>query len=608
VELLENVGRYEIVGELGAGSMSRVYLAHDPNLDRQIALKVVVKGWTLDTQEQKELERRFLLEARAVGKLSHPGIVRVYDADTDPSSGVPYIAMEWVQGRSLRSHLEEKGRLTGNRTLEILAQVARALDYAHRKGRIHRDIKPSNILIEKDGRAKVSDFGVAKIMTETHTMSGHVLGTPAYMAPEQVRDEPLDGRSDLFSLGAVLYQCLTGALPFAGDSLVQVVYKILNVEPRPLQLPESPTSQLLTTIAQRALQKDPSARFQSGEEFALALHEVQDLMGDETAEDLDPAAADRSPPPALLQFPPAAVAPAGSASEVTESLTLQLTTSEIEEAVTRPGVGATETDTTVPTALASSHDDSSPTKTWQWLVAAAVLLVMAAVLSVLAPRHAVSPVPDSSRKTVMQTTPIPSPATGPQVGADSMPPMAATSPPATAAETTEPGPAPRVSPQPTTDAGPARPVSPEKTSQQPELAAAGREPGAGASQPRTDDAPIGAAIEARSLVTPAVSVVEIRYRHKTEKTNLSVSLDGKVVWSEPLKRPVNPLAWATGKDVVAIVPVPIGMHSLEIRVSIPDKDFEASRKLRSYFAEGQQRVLKVTLNRSRNDLRLRWKE
>ena len=150
-ELLETVGRYEIVGDLGAGSMSRVYLAHDPNLDRKVALKVVLQGFSLDTREQSELERRFLLEARAAGKLSHPGIVRVYDADTDPDLRIPYIAMEWVQGRSLRNLLDEGGRLSGPRTLEILSQVARALDYAHRAGRIHRDIKPSNILISTDG-------------------------------------------------------------------------------------------------------------------------------------------------------------------------------------------------------------------------------------------------------------------------------------------------------------------------------------------------------------------------------------------------------------------------------------------------------------------------
>ena len=161
VEVLETVGRYEIVGDLGAGSMSRVYLANDPNLDRKVALKVVLQGFSLDNREQGELERRFLLEARAAGKLSHPGIVRVYDADTDPHLRIPYIAMEWVQGRSLRHLLDEGGRLSGPRTLEILSQVARALDYAHRAGRIHRDIKPSNILISSDGAAKVSDFGVA---------------------------------------------------------------------------------------------------------------------------------------------------------------------------------------------------------------------------------------------------------------------------------------------------------------------------------------------------------------------------------------------------------------------------------------------------------------
>ena len=157
--------------------------------------------------------------------------MRVYDADTDPDLRIPYIAMEWVQGRSLRHLLDDGSRLSGPRTLEILEQVARALDYAHRAGRIHRDIKPSNILISTEGIAKVSDFGVAKIVSESHTISGQVLGTPAYMSPEQVRDDPLDGRSDLFSLGAVLYQCVSGGTPFTGESLVQVVYKILNVDP-----------------------------------------------------------------------------------------------------------------------------------------------------------------------------------------------------------------------------------------------------------------------------------------------------------------------------------------------------------------------------------------
>ena len=128
LELLESVGRYEIVGELGAGAMSKVYLAHDPNLDRKLALKVVLQGWSLDTQEQSELERRFLLEARAAGKLSHPGIVRVFDADTDPETGISYMAMEWIQGGSLAALLAQEDRLSGPETLALLAQVARALD------------------------------------------------------------------------------------------------------------------------------------------------------------------------------------------------------------------------------------------------------------------------------------------------------------------------------------------------------------------------------------------------------------------------------------------------------------------------------------------------
>ena len=268
LDMLESVGRYEIVGDLGAGAMSKVYLAHDPNLDRKLALKVVLQGWSVNRQEQSELERRFLLEARAAGKLSHPGIVRVFDAYTDPETGISYIAMEWIQGRSLAQVLSDNEPLSGPETLAMLAQVARALDYAHEFGRIHRDIKPSNILISNEGVAKVSDFGVAKIMSETHTISGQVLGTPAYMSPEQVRDEQLDGRSDLFSLGAVLYQCVSGTTPFDGESLVQVVYKILNVDPRPLQLPHTEAWVLLKEIVNRGLQKDPNCRYQNGAQLA----------------------------------------------------------------------------------------------------------------------------------------------------------------------------------------------------------------------------------------------------------------------------------------------------------------------------------------------------
>ena len=619
VELLEQIGRYEILGELGAGAMSRVYLAHDPNLDRQIALKVVLKGWTLDTREQTELENRFLLEARAVGKLSHPGIVRVYDAASDEKTGLPYIAMEWVQGRSLRSHLEEKGRLSGARTMEILAKVARALDYAHSKGRVHRDIKPSNILIEKEGRPKVSDFGVAKIMTETHTTSGHVLGTPAYMSPEQVRDEPLDGRSDLFSLGAVLYQCLTGDLPFPGDSLVQVVYKILKVDPRPMQLPNTPATKQLVAIAERALQKDAASRYQTGEEFAQALTDIQTLLQVESSDDLEAAAPEvLSQSREILQFPTPAEALAGSRSSVAYSQTLRLGAADPESSppVTR------QVESVHATARIEPHEAAEPLPApRRWLSRLALSVLGLGLVAGLAwfglqamdqrqaaasdPTTAVD-VPDfatrfraekvaaaESMERLPESPPSESPGPEPE------------GPKITAADRQTASTAPtRQSPRPV------EPVAVETETAEPAdrpvtlFSQPLSEPPVKEAEPiATPRAPTPSASSA-----PAVSVVELHYRHKNEKAHLSVLLDGDVVWSESLKRPISPVAWAKGKDVMAIIPVPEGQHSLEVRVSVPAQEIETARSIRSHFTAGAQRVLKVTLNRKTSDLRLRWKE
>lgn len=619
VELLERIGRYEILGELGAGAMSRVYLAHDPNLDRQIALKVVLKGWTLDTREQTELENRFLLEARAVGKLSHPGIVRVYDAASDEKTGLPYIAMEWVQGRSLRSHLEEKGRLSGARTMEILAKVARALDYAHSKGRVHRDIKPSNILIEKEGRPKVSDFGVAKIMTETHTTSGHVLGTPAYMSPEQVRDEPLDGRSDLFSLGAVLYQCLTGDLPFPGDSLVQVVYKILKVDPRPMQLPNTPATKQLVAIAERALQKDAASRYQTGEEFAQALTDIQTLLQVESSDDLEAAAPEvLSQSREILQFPTPAEALAGSRSSVAYSQTLRLGAADPESSppVTR------QVESVHATARIEPHEAAEPLPAARrWLSRLALSVLGLGLVAGLAwfglqamdqreaaasdPTNAVD-VPDfATRFRAEKVATAESVERLPESPPSESPGPEPEGPQITAADRQTVSTAPtRQSP---------RPVEPDPV--ETETAEPADRPVTLFSQPLSEP-PVK---EAEPIATPraptpsassapAVSVVELHYRHKNEKAHLSVLLDGDVVWSEPLKRPISPVAWAKGKDVMAIIPVPEGQHSLEVRVSVPAQEIETARSIRSHFTAGAQRVLKVTLNRKTSDLRLRWKE
>lgn len=269
-------GRYEVVGELGRGAMGVVYKARDPQIDRLVAVKTV-SLWGQEPDEEKEFRLRFMNEAQAAGRLHHSGIVGVFDVGENPDNRDPYIVLEFVAGESLNRILSREKKLSLDHALQLAIEIAEALDYAHAQGVIHRDIKPANILITQDGHAKIADFGIAKLNLAHFTLPGRVLGTPAYMAPEQLSGEGCDGRSDLFSLGVILYAMVTGHSPFQGNSATTVCFKVANREPIAASALDMTLPPDLDAIINRAMAKNPEDRYQRGSEFAEDLRQLQQI-------------------------------------------------------------------------------------------------------------------------------------------------------------------------------------------------------------------------------------------------------------------------------------------------------------------------------------------
>ena len=270
-------GRYEVVSELGRGAMGVVFKARDPQIDRFVAIKTVsLRGQ--EPEEETEFRARFMNEAQAAGRLHHAGIVAIFDVGEDPETHEPYIVLEYVAGESLNRILSREKKLPLATALQLAEEIADALDYAHDQGVVHRDIKPGNILVTHDGRAKISDFGIAKLNLAHFTLPGRVLGTPAYMAPEQLSGEGADGRSDLFSLGVILYAMVTGHSPFQGNSATTVCFKVANREPLAASALDLTLPHELDAVISRAMEKDPEERYQKGFEFAEDLRHLKQLF------------------------------------------------------------------------------------------------------------------------------------------------------------------------------------------------------------------------------------------------------------------------------------------------------------------------------------------
>ncbi|MBZ5669851.1 MAG: PEGA domain-containing protein [Acidobacteriia bacterium] len=323
-EALTKAGRYQIVGELGRGSMGIVYQGFDPIIGRTVAIKTMLTEG-LSPQEFQEYKARFQREAQAAGILTHPNIITVYDFGED--GGILFLAMEFLEGKSLEQVVQEQNVLPLETILPIYDQVCSALDHAHRNKIVHRDIKPANIMLLQNGLVKLTDFGIAKIMSLGMTQAGQILGTPNYMSPEQVKGRQVDGRSDIFSLGVILYELVTGEKPFGGQNITTVIYKIINENPIPPRELDGTIHAGLNYVISKALAKNSDERYQTCRELAEDLRNYRTLGG--------------APSPqgtVVLRTAPTAVGPAEPAPPMQEQAPQPPPVAVEETPVTRPPV------------------------------------------------------------------------------------------------------------------------------------------------------------------------------------------------------------------------------------------------------------------------------
>ncbi|MBZ5526629.1 MAG: serine/threonine protein kinase [Acidobacteriia bacterium] len=311
MEELKKVGRYEVLGELGRGAMGVVYKAKDPVIGRTVAVKTIKLSAEGSGLSSADLLQRFQTEAQAAGLLTHPNIVVIHDAGEE--NGLYYITMEMVEGRSLLGLIEDRQSFPLTRTLRIMEQACAALHFAHERNVVHRDIKPANLMITSDDTVKITDFGTAKILQYgAAQQTKHVMGTPSYMSPEQIKGRVMDGRADIFSLGVMLYELVTGQRPFSGQDIATVLYKIGNEEPAPPQQIAPGVHPGISKVILKALAKDPSKRYQTCREMSEELKNYRAAGPSATATVAVALPPTTTTPPPRRRTEPVPTVPAGA--------------------------------------------------------------------------------------------------------------------------------------------------------------------------------------------------------------------------------------------------------------------------------------------------------
>jgi serine/threonine protein kinase len=423
-DIPRTIGRYEIRREIGRGSMGVVYEAHDPGLERRVAVKTIGLAFSVRPDQRQQFEERFFSEARIAARLSHPGIVVVHDMGRDDATGSLYIVLEYLEGRPLSAVAAEGVPLPWREALRLVGQLAEALDYAHSQRVVHRDIKPANVMVLPSGQTKIMDFGIARIETARMklTMQGQFFGTPLYMSPEQVLGHKLDHRIDIFALGTVCYQLLTGQLAFAGPNLTKIISRVAREDPVPPSylIPTLPPP--LDYLEARALAKDPDDRYPTARALA---EDIEDLLAGREPRHRDgwrPAARQE----ATAEVPPVPGSPVLEGDETDLDLALEPLTEVsvpapidvedvladlVSQAPPPPPADATvrSATRTVP-ALASHTHRARPAPArrgvplWLWGGAVGLLLAFGFLALTVSRHRAVPPAPSSPAATAPEIT------------------------------------------------------------------------------------------------------------------------------------------------------------------------------------------------------------
>ena len=556
-------GRYEILGEIGQGAMGTVYKAHDPNIKRIVAVKTI----SLTGQspvEESEYRQRFVHEAQAAGRLSHPHIVTIFDFGEDPETHTPYIVMEYVAGPSLEQVMAGRGRLPLRSTLRLVQELAEALDYAHGEGIVHRDIKPGNILMTNDGHPKITDFGIAKVNHANLTQLGNALGTPAYMSPEQLNGVLVDGRSDLFSLGVILYALLTGHRPFQGNSALTVSFKVVNRDPVPVSAFDSELPAELDYIIGRVIAKHPADRYQTGMEMALDLTDLQSGTTPRSKPSQTESSQGKAKGRANSERSFLAAAEQAVASRVDAATTVDTAKAKIE----------------LSALSLVRHVLNLFTVTLHWQLAAGALLLLAAIgigtvlrnqqKAVLSAEVA-NPAPTGSLGAIIKTNPLIAAAASPSLPSDTaLNPVTV---------------APR---NPPSVANP-DPKNKIKASSKPSRKRA-------AASLASNDHASAAAKPSTGSQDLAVSSLQVWIGHHFTDASLLIWMDDKLVYTHALSGEVKKrMVLFKGVQGYAseILQVPAGEHRIRVRVESSDDSYNESASLTATLPPNGERTLRI---------------